>query len=166
MEPIVRAAVDADLEQINEIYNSYIIDSHTSFDTEPWTIQQRREWFDKYRSGTGRYRVLVLQLDGDVVGLAASSPFKDRNAYDTSVETTIVLEAGSTGRGWGIDLFTELIEQLRSCGVHRAYALIALPNDPSIKLHARMGYKPVGTLNEVGHKLDRFHSVHIMELRF
>jgi L-amino acid N-acyltransferase YncA len=43
--------------------------------------------------------------------------------------------------------------------------LIALPNPPSVKAHAQLGYRSVGVLNEVGHKLGRFHSVEIMEFR-
>ena len=167
MEPIIRKATSDDLARINEIYNDYIVDNHTSFDTDPWTLSERREWFTKYQEDdVGRYQVLVLQAGGRVVGFASSSPFRPKAAYDTSVETTIVLEQAATGQGHGQPLMEALVGQLAASGVHRAYALIALPNEPSIKLHARVGYQSVGTLDEVGHKLDQFHSVHIMELRF
>lgn len=167
MEPIIRKATSDDLVRINEIYNDYIVGNHTSFDTDPWTLSERQEWFTKYQEdGAGRYRVFVLQAGGRVIGFASSSPFRHKAAYDTSVETTIVLEQAATGQGHGQPLMEALVRQLAASGVHRAYALIALPNEPSIKLHARVGYQSVGTLDEVGHKLDRFHSVHIMELRF
>jgi phosphinothricin acetyltransferase len=166
MEPIIRKATRQDLARLNEIYNEYIVDSHTSFDTDPWTLSERLDWFAKYETdGAGCYRVLVSQVGGRVIGFASSSPFRHKAAYDTSVETTIVLEQAATGQRHGQPLMEALIGQLAASGVHRAYALIALPNEPSIKLHARVGYQPVGTLDEVGHKLDQFHSVHIMELR-
>jgi phosphinothricin acetyltransferase len=166
MEPTIREATSDDLDEINTIYNSYIVDSHTSFDTDPWTSTQRREWFAKYERGAGRYRVLVLEQAGQVVGFASSGPFRDKAAYDTSVETTIVLGESATGKGWGNELFAALLDLLAFSGVHRAYALIALPNEPSIRVHERHGYVSIGTMNEVGHKLGAFHSVHLMERKF
>ena len=161
----VRPAAETDLLRINEIYNHYIVDRHTSFDTEPWPIGRRVQWFEKYK-GRGRFRVLVLEVDGMVSGFAASSPFRDKVAYETSVETTIVLDDGVVGRGLGRPLLSKLIDELATTDVHRAYALIALPNDPSVAIHLALGYREVGTLDEVGRKLGRYHSVMIMERSF
>ena len=101
-----------------------------------------------------------------VSGFAASSPFRDKVAYETSVETTIVLDDGVVGRGLGRPLLSKLIDELATTDVHRAYALIALPNDPSVAIHLALGYREVGTLDEVGRKLGRYHSVMIMERSF
>ena len=166
MKPVARPAIRSDLGRISEIYNAYIVDSHTSFDTEPWTLEQRRAWFAKYERAEGPYFVVVLDDGENVIGFASSSPFRPKAAYDTSVETTVVLDEGATGRGLGSILLGDLLTRLAAAEVHRAYALIALPNEPSVKLHARLGYTDVGTLDEVGHKLGQFHSVHIMERRF
>jgi phosphinothricin acetyltransferase len=166
MDLHVRPADADDLERINDIYNAYIVDSHTSFDIEPWTLAERRRWYAKYERDEPRLQLLVLEVDTMVVGFASSSPFRDKKAYDTSVETTIVLDENATGRGWGGPLMKALLERLAAAGVHRAYALIALPNELSVRLHERLGYTSLGTMDEVGHKLDQFHSVHIMERRF
>lgn len=48
-------------------------------------------------------------------------------------------------------------------GAHRCYALIALPNDASIALHARFGFREMGTMTEAGHKLGRYWDVLWME---
>jgi phosphinothricin acetyltransferase len=165
MDPTIRTATEADLVRINEIYNDYIVGRHTSFDLEPWTIDERLAWFEKYRVA-GRYRVLVLETDGEVVGFASSSPFRDKRAYDTSVETTIVLDERVVGRGLGRRLFPALLEELTGSDIHRAYALIALPNEPSVARHTANGYREVGVLDEVGHKLGVYHSVLIMERWF
>ena len=166
MKPTPRQAVRSDLGRINEIYNAYIVDSHTSFDTEPWTLEERAAWFTKYERAEGPFFVVVLDDGGSVIGFASSSPFRPKAAYDTSVETTVVLDNGATGQGLGGILLGDLLTRLAAAEVHRAYALIALPNEPSVKLHARLGYRDVGTLDEVGHKLGTFHSVHIMERCF
>ncbi len=163
MDLSIRHATTADLARINTIYNTYVVGRHTSFDIEPWTIEERGGWFATH-GVTGRYQVLVAELDGEVIGFASSSPHRDKAGYDTSVETTVVLDETVTGRGIGGRLMTAILDRLRIEDIHRVYALIALPNEPSVALHARLGYRRVGILNEVGHKLDRFHSVLIMEL--
>lgn len=164
MQRMVRHATTADLDRINTIYNQYIVDRHTSFDLEPWSPAKRRHWFERYHT-VGRYQVLVATADDSVLGFAASSPFRDKAGYDTSVETTIVLDEQHLGQGIGGELLPALVGQLAQEDVHRAYALIALPNDASVALHAQCGYREVGVLDEVGTKLAAFHSVLIMELR-
>ncbi len=166
MDKIIRDATVADLVRVNEIYNEYIVGRHTSFDEEPWTITERQRWFTKYNDQERRYRVLVLESGGRVVGFASSSLFKDKAAYSSSVETTMVLGGESVGRGWGGLLLGKLIDELTAAPVHRAYALIALPNEPSVALHHRHDYRDVGVLDEVGYKMDRYHSVLMMERSF
>ena len=164
MEPTIRNATADDLRAINDIYNGYIVGKHTSFDTEPWTLTERTAWFAKYRTPS-RFELVVLELDEGVRGFASSSPFREKAAYDTSVETTVVLAESVVGRGFGKLLLGEVVGRLKSrTDLHRAYALIALPNDPSVRLHAELGYRTVGVLEEVGYKLGRFHSVQLMEL--
>ena len=46
----------------------------------------------------------------------------------------------------------EALEQER---VHRAFALITLPNEPSERLIERMGFSRVGILPEAGRKFDQ-----------
>jgi phosphinothricin acetyltransferase len=165
MNTIVRPAAEDDLVRINEIYNSYIVDRHVSFDTEPWTLEDREQWFARHRE-PGPHQALVVQVDSRVLGFASSGPFRSKAAYDTSVETTVVLDELETGKGLGGLLLKALLKSLSAAAVHRAYALIALPNDASVALHSRLGYLSVGVLDGVGHKLGEYHSVQIMEFRF
>lgn len=159
MEPTIRQATEADLDRITEIYDQYIVDSHVSFDTEPWTKQKRREWWQHYRG-----RVLVAERDGVVFGAAYAGPYRHKMAYASSAETTVVLDPAATGEGVGAALLGALIELLGEQGVHRAIAIIALPNDASVAVHRKLGYREIGTLDEVGFKMGRYWSTVIMEL--
>jgi phosphinothricin acetyltransferase len=161
----IRAATDEDLPRLTEIYNHYIDGSHVSFDVDPWTLELRRAWFAKY-ARTGRYRVLVVETADGVVGAAWSSPFRPKAAYDTSVETTIVLDPAVIGRGLGSRLLTALLDELATEDVHRAYAVIALPNDASIALHHRLGYRSVGVQHEVGRMYGTYWDTELLERRF
>ncbi len=161
----VRPATTADLAAITAIYNHWITETHVSFDAEPQTIDDRTQWFRHYAE-TGRYRVLVAERNGEVEGVTYSSRFRPKASYDTTVETTVVVHPAALGFGTGKLLLSELIKTLETEDVHRAVALIALPNQPSIDLHEQLDYRTVGIHDEVGRKFGRFWSVQIMERAF
>jgi phosphinothricin acetyltransferase len=154
----VRPATEQDLGQLNDIYNRYVVETHFTFDIEPMTIEARREWFAHYDS-TGRHRVLVGVSDAKVIGYASSSRWRPKPAYETSVETSIYLAPDAVGRGIGTKLYEELFKQLQREDLHRAYAGIALPNQASIALHERVGFKRVAHFTEQGRKFDRYWDV-------
>ncbi len=154
----VRPAAEQDLGQLNDIYNRYVVETHFTFDIEPMTIEARHEWFGHYDT-TGRYRVLVGVSDATVIGYASSGRWRPKPAYETSVETSIYLAPDAVGRGIGTKLYEELFKQLQREDLHRAYAGIALPNQASIALHERVGFKRVAHFTEQGRKFDRYWDV-------
>ena len=154
----VRPARVEDLSAVNDIYNQYVAETHYTFDVEPMTPDARTEWFTHYGS-SGRYRVVVAVSEGVVVGYAASSRFRPKPAYETSIETSIYLAPESVGRGAGSRLYEGLFKALEGEDVHRAYAGIALPNPASIGLHERFGFKRVAHFTEQGRKFGRYWDV-------
>ena len=155
----IRTAVSDDLNALVQIYNHYVVETHITFDTEPFAVNERIQWFNQFGE-TGRYRLLVAEADNDILGYASSTTFKPRAAYNRSVETTIYLDPGRTGEGIGFQLYGELIDQLiAEASVHRAYGGVALPNDASVALHRKLGFEHVGSYREVGFKFDRYWSV-------
>jgi phosphinothricin acetyltransferase len=154
----VRPATEHDLDAINQIYNHYVAGAHYTFDLEPMSSEARREWFSHY-GRTGRHRVLVAMIEDRVIGYATSSRFKERRAYETSVETSIYVAPEAIGRGAGLRLYEELFRSLEAEDVHRAYAGIALPNPPSVALHERFGFKQVAHFTEQGRKFGRYWDV-------
>jgi len=161
--PTIRPAELKDLGAIVDIYNHYVTTTHYTFDTEPFTAETRRPWFDQFDGA--RHRCLVLVGGGGVYGYANSAALKPKAAYETSVEVTIYLAPGATGRGAATPLYAALFSALAGQDVHRAYALIALPNDASIAFHRRFGFGEVAHLNEVGRKFDRYWDVAWYEKR-
>ncbi len=106
---------------------------------------------------------LGAELDGRVVGVTYSSFYRPKPAYRSTAETTIVLDTDHLGRGLGSALLETLLARLRDRGFHRAVAIVALPNDASVALHQKLGYRIVGTLSEVGHKLDGYWGTMLLE---
>ena len=154
----VRPATAGDLSAVNDIYNQYVVEAHYTFDLEPMSAEARGEWFTHYGE-TGPHRLLVAVFDGLVIGYAASSRFRPKPAYDTSVETSVYLAPDAVGRGAGSRLYERLFKALEGEDVHRAYAGIALPNPASIGLHERFGFKRVGHFTEQGRKFGRYWDV-------
>jgi phosphinothricin acetyltransferase len=146
----VRVATEGDVAELNAIYNRYIVGSHVSFDTEPWTDEERLAWFHSRRSQG--YPVLVATSGGGVVGASWAGPWRNKEAYRGATETTVVLAPDATGGGLGTVMLQTLIDALADLGFRTAIAVIALPNDASVALHRKLGYRLVGTLEAVGRK--------------
>ena len=164
-DAIVRAATEADLDGITRVYDQYIVDSAVSFDVEPWSRERRLAWWEEHQ-GHDRLVVLVAEADGDVVGAAYSSWYRPKVAYEHSLETSVVLDGAWTGRGLGLRLYGALLDELAAAGAHRAYAVVTLPNDASVALHHRLGFRDVGVEDECGWKLGRWWSTLTLEKRF
>lgn len=154
--PQVRSAVEADLMRVRDIVNHYIEHSVFNFRTEPQSIQEIRAlWAQRHR----RFTWLVAVIDNDVVGAAYAGPWNERAAYQWTVESTIYVDPSAQRLGVGDALYTELLDRLRRRGLHSVIAVIALPNDPSVRLHERHGFMAVGHLREAGHKHGAWHDV-------
>jgi phosphinothricin acetyltransferase len=154
----LRPGAAADLPALVAIYNHYVETTPITFDVERTSVESRRPWFEQF-AARGRYRLVVAEHAGEAVGYACSAPFRSKRAYDPSVETSIYLAPGSTGRGLGTLLYTELFAALAGEDVHRAYAGITLPNAASLALHEKVGFGRVGVMREVGFKLGRYWDV-------
>jgi phosphinothricin acetyltransferase len=166
----VRAGAEADLKALTDIYNHYVRETSITFDTAVFTPEQRRSWLHSHPED-GPHRLLVAQdvrfagpnppdgpTDG-ILGYATSSPFRPKAAYSTSVEVSVYCAPQAAGRGIGTLLYKALFEALAEEDVHRAYAGVALPNDASVRLHTRFGFRHIGTYGEVGRKFGRYWDV-------
>jgi len=155
----IRHAIDGDLAELVTIYNHYVENTAFTFDTTTFTMQDRIGWFASF-SEDGVHRLMVAERDGQVLGYASSSPFKQKPAYDTSVETSAYIDPENIGSGIGAALYDALLEHLvNDERLHRAYCGIALPNPSSVALHKKLGFKLAGTYAEVGYKLGRYWDV-------
>ncbi len=155
----VRPAVPGDLPALTEIYNHYVLHTAITFDLRPFAPEERRAWFEEH-APTGRHRLLVaVDGDGACVGYAATSRWRPKAAYDTTVEASVYCRADAVGRGCGSKLYAALFDAIRSEDVHRIVAGVSLPNAASVKLHERFGFTRVGVFREVGRKFDRFWDV-------
>ena len=161
MAVLVRLAQAADAAAIASVYRPYVEASRISFEETPpdhaemaWRIRGERPGF---------YPWFVAEEDGTLLGFASSSPFRTRPAYRWTVETGIYLAAQAHGRGVGTALLTKLVEMLTRQGYVAAIAAITLPNEPSVRLHEKLGFFHTGTYRQVGYKLGEWLDVGLWE---
>ncbi len=154
----IRAAMIDDLAAIVAIYNHYVIHTPITFDLDPVTVDERRPWFAQFAEA-GPHRLLVAVEDGVVLGYAGTHQFRTKKAYDTTVETTIYCAPSATGRGIGRRLYSALFDLVGNEDIHSMIAGITVPNDASVALHERFGFKLVGLMHAVGRKFGQYWDV-------
>ena len=161
-ETRIRRAERADLARMTELYNYYVLNTPVTFDVEAHTVERREAWFAQF-GVTGRYRLLVAEENGAVVGYAGTTRFRPKAAYETTVETTIYCAPEAVGKGIGRRLYAELFEVLKGEDVHRFVAGYTLPNAASEALHRQFGFKAVGVFSEIGRKFGKYWDVRWVE---
>jgi len=159
---LIRNASEGDLSELTALYNHYVETTASTFDLEPFTLESRKLWFDKF-AVKGPHRLFVAEKDAKVVGYATSSQFRVKAAYDTSVETSVYIDPVMTGKGIGYSLYESLFEVLTHEDIHRVYAGITRPNPASILLHEKIGFTSIGVYKEVGRKFGKYWDVEWFE---
>jgi phosphinothricin acetyltransferase len=164
MNPIIRLATADDLEQINAIYNHYVLHATSTYQTEPETAEARAAWFDHHGH---RYPVTVAQSDESgsvIIGWASISPFHARAAYGRTVENSVYVHPEHCRKGTGRALLADLISRTRALNYHTIIAGIDAEQLASVALHERFGFQRVAHLREVGFKFNRWLDVIYMQL--
>ena len=161
-DAVIRRVEQGDLPALLAIYNHYVVTTPITFDIEPRTLAQRQVWLDSFKP-TGRHQCFVA-LAGDVpIGWSCSGKFRDKAAYDTSVELSVYLAPDAHGKGLGRRLHQTVIDALQGEDINRLYAGITLPNAASVGLHLAFGFRLLGTQTGVGRKFGAFWDVALYE---
>jgi L-amino acid N-acyltransferase YncA len=161
--PTIRDCLDADVPRICDIYNHYVRETVVTFEDTPIPVTEMARRMAEVRK---RFPWLVVESEGAVAGYAYASLWKTRSAYRFAVESTIYLAADALGRGLGATLYGALLDALRQCDAHRVLGCIALPNEASVALHEKLGFRKIGIFDEVGFKFGRWVDVGYWELTF
>ena len=169
----IRAAEANDLGVIAGIFAHYVTTSVSTFEETPPTV---REWENKL-SGISELGLpfLVVEAGGGggrdgqggggggdgrgpvVAGYAYAGPWRPKPAYRHTVEDSVYLAPGWTGRGLGRMLLTALLAHCARAGARQMIAVIADSGaDASVALHRACGFTDAGRLAGVGFKHGRW----------
>ena len=147
---------------VQRIYEYYVLHSLISMEEEPPSIaeiiRRRAEVLNR------GLPYLAAEMDGAVVGYTYATPYRSRSAYRFTVENSVYVQEGLSGRGIGRALLSALLSACRKKAIRQMIAMIAgNDNIPSIHLHRRLGFCRVGTLVDVGFKFGQSVDIQIMQ---
>lgn len=161
MTVTVRLAERRDAEAIRAIYNLEVTESTVTFDLVPRTLDEQVEWIDDHSGG---HPAVVAVGDGDkVLGFGSLSPYRDRPAYNPTVEDSVYVRRDSRGAGVGRVILDDLVRLAAAHGFHSMIARIVGGHAASIALHVACEFETVGTERQVGRKLGRWLDVVLMQ---
>ncbi|MFC0877637.1 arsinothricin resistance N-acetyltransferase ArsN1 family B [Saccharicrinis sp. FJH2] len=158
---MIRSVRTSDAEAICTIYNHFVNHTVVTFEEEPVTTVEME---NRIKEISMRFPYIVLELDGAIKGYAYTTDWKTRASYRFSVETTVYLEPGTEGKGYGFALYSHLIDLLKQQNIHAVIGGISLPNAASIRLHEKCGFKYLGKFSDVGYKFNNWVDVGYWEL--
>jgi L-amino acid N-acyltransferase YncA len=158
----VRAAVEADMAAVRDIYAHYVLHSLATFEetlpTLEEMVQRRRQRLD------AGLPYLVAEGSDGVLGYAYAGSYHERTAYRHTIEDSVYVADGLGGRGIGAALLSELIAACERGPWRQIVAIVGdSENVSSIALHRRFGFELTGTLRAVGFKFGRWVDTPILQ---
>jgi phosphinothricin acetyltransferase len=165
-QAVVRAAVPADAEPVAAIFAHYVATSVATFEEVAPTAADWRRRLGELAARNLPFLVAEAGVPGGggtgdgvgggggvVCGFAYASPWRPKSAYRHTVEDTVYLSPGCTGRGIGSALLGTLLAGCAAAGARQVIAVIAdTGSDASAALHRRFGFTQAGLLSGVGRK--------------
>ncbi len=152
---IFRPATIEDAAAILAVYAPYI-ETPITFE---YTLPSVAEFAQRIEKIASFYPYLVCEEKGRIIGYAYAGRYRERKAYDWSLELSIYLAPECRGRGIGKKLYTMLLELLKRQGIKTVYGVITTPNAASEGLHERLGFQKIGVFRNTGFKKGQWYSV-------
>lgn len=160
MNLLIRSSEESDIKSIQQIYNQGIEDRIATLETEIKDFFYMKEWFEKHN---GRYKVIVAESEGQIVGWASLNQYNNRCAYDGVADISVYISREFRGRGIG----KKLLEDLQSLAIKNGFHKMILFTFPFNKLgqglYKKMGFREVGVFKNQGFLDGKFVDVMAME---
>jgi phosphinothricin acetyltransferase len=143
----IRDATEADLPAIILIYNATIAGRMATADTQPVTVDSRRDWFHEHNPNA---RPLWVALQNDViVGWLSFQSFYRRPAYHATAELSLYVAQDWRRKGIGKALLAGAVEQAPRLGLKTLLGFIFAHNDASLRLFEKFDFQRWGVLPRV-----------------
>jgi len=157
----IRDCGPRDYATVADIYNESIRARDATMDLSEKSEGDIRALVEGFHE---REALLVLEVEGVLVGWGIVKRYSDRLGYRTACETSVYLRRDARGRGLGTLLKRAVIERCRRLGYHHLVAKVWAANETSIAYNRKLGYEVVGVQREIGFVDGRWQDVVIMQL--
>ena len=158
----IEAATIADLAEVQSIYAHHVLHGAGTFEEIPPSIEQMAA---RHSAGVAAGHDWVVARDATgVLGYGYYGAFRQRSAYDWTVEDSVYVREDVRGQGVGKALVAELLRLAEGRGYRQMLALIGdSDNIGSIGMHASLGFQRAGVMRACGVKFGRWLDVVIMQ---
>ena len=157
----IRLAKPLDASEILNIYAPYVLNTTITFELDVPSVTDFTQRIKKYLEESPW---LVYEINGVIAGYAYASAHRGRAAYQWNREVSVYVHHAYKRQGIAKKLYTTLLQLLRLQGYTNALAGIVQPNQASVAFHKSLGFKLVGTYNNIGYKLGAWQRVSWYEL--
>ncbi|MGW7327231.1 N-acetyltransferase family protein [Streptomyces sp. NPDC054840] len=145
--------------EVLAIYRAGIDEGNATFEAEAPT------WSAFDAAKLDRHRFAAVDEAGTVLGWVAVSAVSDRCAYAGVVEHSVYVHPAARGRGVARLLLEALISSTEAAGIWTIQSGIFPENSASLALHARAGFRVIGTRERIGRHHGVWRDVVLLERR-
>ncbi|MEV4524909.1 N-acetyltransferase family protein [Streptosporangium sp. NPDC049304] len=150
--------------QVLDIYRLGIDEGQATFET---TVPAWEHFLAAKLPGHSH---VAVDTDGDtdgdrVLGWVAATAVSDRCAYAGVVEHSVYVHPEARGRGVGSALLAALIASTEAAGIWTIQSGVFPENTASLALHARAGFRVIGTRERIGRHHGVWRDVVLIERR-
>jgi L-amino acid N-acyltransferase YncA len=153
----IRELDESDWPAVSSAYADGIATGNATFESDVPT-------WERWNAAHPSLR-LVAEIDGDVVGWAALSPYSDRHCYRGVAEESVYVAESARGSGVGRKLLSALIEHAEAGGYWTLLAGVFPENEASLALHTSLGFRVVGRHEGLGERDGVWRDVVLLEYR-
>jgi phosphinothricin acetyltransferase len=159
---ILREAREDDMPAVQAIYAQHVLTGIASFELQPPTLEEMLRRRTEVISRQLPY--LVAESEGAIVGYGYATLYRPRPGYRFTVEDSVYMADGMSGKGIGQALLGAVIEHCVQGGWRQMVAVIGnSENIASLRLHEKLGFRRVGVFECVGFKHGRWVDTVLMQ---
>ncbi|MGW1553900.1 N-acetyltransferase family protein [Streptomyces sp. NPDC002346] len=136
-------------DEVVAIYQAGIDEGDATFETAAPT------WVEFDAAKLPEHRFAARDADGTVLGWVAATKVSDRCAYAGVVEHSDYVHPHARGRGVASALLKALVDSTEAAGIWTIQSGIFPENTAGLAVHARAGFRIIGTRERIG----RHHGV-------
>lgn len=163
----IRKVTVDDAKELLDIYAPYVEQTAITFE---YDVPSVGEFVERIKKISSKYPYIAAVEDGKIVGYAYASAFKERAAYQWSVETSIYVDMQKRQNGVGRLLYEALEQRLREQGILNSNACISYTEveddhltNGSVRFHKKLGYELVAHFHKCGKKFGKWYDMVWME---
>ncbi|MBT2470535.1 N-acetyltransferase [Streptomyces sp. ISL-66] len=149
----------AHADEVLAIYQAGIDEGNATFETTAPT------WAEFDAAKLPEHRFAALDTDGTVLGWVAVTRVSDRCAYAGVVEHSVYVHPAARGRGVAGRLLAALVESTEAAGIWTIQSGVFPENAASLAIHARAGFRIIGTRERIGRHHGAWRDVVLLERR-